>query len=267
MRELDLDYGALSNLIRSIDNQEVAVFEIPAESASVIADQLSVAVRRCYVSDAVLDARAHAAGRPRADILAARLPDRGSTMAGDFGEILTSIFQAAREHPNELFDAKKWRLKQDRTMPAPKSDVVQMVLPYWPLSSAEDRLICSEVKTKSTHGGSTPVADAIRDSRKDSDGRLIKTLEWLKERALDTGLTTVTIEMLDRFIEAIDHPQASLEFSAVAVLCASLDLESELRDVALPSRTERAVVILTVPDLKTYYEDVFQRALVSVSIG
>lgn len=266
MRELALDYGALGALFRAIDDGEIAIFEIPAAGASTLAHQLGVAVRRCYISDASIDARAKATGRPPHDVVAARLPDRGSTMAGDFGEILTSIFHAAREHPSELFDAKKWRLKQDRTMPAPKSDVVQMVLPHWPQSSAEDRLICSEVKTKSTQGSSTPIADAIRDSRKDSDGRLIKTLEWLKERALDTGLTTVSIEMLDRFIEAIDHPQATREFSAVAVLCSNLDLESEMQDVEIPPRGERAVVILTVPDLKDHYEAVFHSALMSVGM-
>lgn len=267
MRELAFDYGALRDLFSDLDHEDVAVFEIPAASASAIAEQLGVAVRRCYISDASIADRANATGRPPREIVAARLPDRGSTMAGDFGEILTAIFQAAREHPNELVDAKKWRLKQDRTMSAPKSDVVQMVLPHWPQPSSEDRLLCSEVKTKSTRGTSTPIADAIRDSRKDSDGRLIKTLEWLKERALDTGLTTVTIDMLDRFIDAIDHPQASREFSAVAVLCSSIDLDSELSDVELPPPTERAVVILTVTDLKAYYESVFEAALTSVVDG
>ena len=73
--------------------------------------------------------------------------------------------------------------------------------------------------------------------------------------------------MLDRFIDAIDHPQASREFSAVAVLCSSIDLDSELSDVELPPPTERAVVILTVTDLKAYYESVFEAALTSVVDG
>lgn len=267
MRELALDYGAIGNLLNAIDRDEVIVVEIPATGASEIAEQLGVAVRRCYVSDAALEARAIATGRSRRDILTAHLPDRGSTMAGDFGEILTAVIHAAREHPHEVFDAKKWRLKQDRNAPAPKSDVVQMILPHWPQPSIEDRLICSEVKTKSTHGASSPIAEAIKDSRKDSDGRLIKTLAWLKERALDTGHTTVTIEMLDRFIEAIDHPEASREFSAVAVLCSSIDIESELNEVELPPRAERAVIILTVPDLRAYYNRVFNIALTSVGTG
>ncbi len=264
MRELAFDYGAVRDLFSDIEHEDVAVFEIPAASSSAIAEQLGVAVRRCYISDASVATRANVTGRLPSEIVAARLPDKGSTMAGDFGEILTAIFQAAREHPLELLDAKKWRLKQDRTMPAPKSDVVQMVLPHWPQPSSDDRLLCSEVKTKSTRGTSTPIADAIRDSRKDSDGRLIKTLEWLKERALDTGLTTVTSDMLDRFIDAIDYPQATREFSAVAVLCSSIDLESELLDVELPNPTERAVIVITVSDLKAYYESVFEVALTSV---
>lgn len=102
----------------------------------------------------------------RAEIVSSVLPDRGSVMAGDFGEILTSIFQAASLYPLEVLDPKKWRLKQDRNQPAPHSDVVQLVVPDWPTATSADRVICSEVKTKSTDGRSTPVASAVADSRR-----------------------------------------------------------------------------------------------------
>jgi hypothetical protein len=39
-------------------------------------------------------------------------------MAGDFGEILAALFQATSEHPGEVIDPMKWRLKHDRTKPA-----------------------------------------------------------------------------------------------------------------------------------------------------
>lgn len=197
---------------------------------------------------------------PARDILAVKFPDRGSTMAGDFGEILVALFQAAHEYPAEVSDPKKWRLKEDRTKPAPKSDVVQFLAPEWPRSSPDDRLICSEVKTKSTPGSSKPITEAITDSKKDSDGRLIKTLNWLKERALDTGLETVSVQLLNRFIRAVDHPPALREFQAVAVICASL-VDRELRGVEPPSKEERALIVITVPDLKSHYESVYETAL------
>ncbi|MBM4291364.1 MAG: DUF1837 domain-containing protein, partial [Deltaproteobacteria bacterium] len=91
----------------------------------------------------------------------------GATMAGDFGEILVYLYQSVRELPVEALGVKKWRLKQDRTKPAPHSDVVHFVLPSWPMPSDKDVLLCSEVKTKSTDGDSTPIQSAIADSEKD----------------------------------------------------------------------------------------------------
>jgi hypothetical protein len=127
---------------------------------------LGVPVRRCYVTDALLEERTKALGVPKSQILAAKLPDSGSIMAGDFGEIIVYFYQAAMQHPREAFGPKKWRLKQDRMKPAPHSDVIHFVLPCWPTPSAEDILLCSEVKTKSTNGGSTPITEAIADCKK-----------------------------------------------------------------------------------------------------
>jgi hypothetical protein len=81
--------------------------------ANAWADALGVAVRRCYITDAVLEDRAAKTGAAKSALVAAKLPDPGSTMAGDFGEILVYFYQAAKEHPLEALGAKKWRLKHD----------------------------------------------------------------------------------------------------------------------------------------------------------
>lgn len=262
MQELEVDLEAFGDLFVTIQSDPFTLVEIDAEQAAALAGQLGVPVRRCYIGDRVLRERMAKTGSSAQALIGAKLPDRGSTMAGDFGEILTALFQAAREHPGEVFDPKKWRLKQDRTKPAPGSDVVQLILPHWPTPSDEDRVICSEVKTKSTRGRSKPVAAAIEDSKKDSSRRFVKTLNWLKERALDTGLSTVSTEHLDRFIRAVDYPPAQREFRAVAVISATL-VEAELEGVEAPPAGERSLVVLSVPDLKANYESVYDAALIS----
>lgn len=262
MRELEVDLEAFGAIFSPIQSTPFMVVEIDAATASALAKQLGVPVRRCYISDEALRERMTRTSASAREIIGAKLPDRGSTMAGDFGEILTALFQAAREHPGEVLDPKKWRLKQDRTKPAPGSDVVQMILPHWPTASEEDRIICSEVKTKSTPGASKPIASAIADSEKDSARRFIKTLNWLKERALDTGLSTVKVEQLDRFIHAVDHPTARREFRAVAVIAASL-VADELAGAVAPPASERMLVVISVPDLKAHYEQVYDAALLS----
>ena len=234
------------------------------EAADSWLNALTDGIRRCYVSDELLDERASATGSSRPDVLASVLPDSGAVMAGDFGEILVFIYQATAEHPAVVIGPKKWRLKQDRTKPAPYSDVVQFIVPNWPDPTEHDRVLCSEVKTKSTGGDSTPIASAIADSEKDRVGRLAKTLVWLRERAMLEDLGTTSIAHLDRFIEATDHPPARKEFRAVAVLCTSL-LADELAAMPELEPSGAKVVVLGVPDLKRRYEAFFDAVRTSVT--
>src|SRR5690606_6512245 len=66
--------------------------EVGENVRQLLASAIAVPLRRCYISDARIAAR-EADGRLRQEVLAAVLPPRGSVMAGDFGEILTAIFQ------------------------------------------------------------------------------------------------------------------------------------------------------------------------------
>ena len=58
---------------------------VSATHARAWGDALGVAVRRCYITDALLEERSSRLGEARATILDARLPDPGPTMSGDFG--------------------------------------------------------------------------------------------------------------------------------------------------------------------------------------
>jgi hypothetical protein len=264
MRDLDLNIDELlASFPREADSPYVLV-RVPDDQADAWHEALAAGVRRCYVADDFLDARAAQIGLSRADVLASLLPDQGAVMAGDFGELMVFIFQGASEHPSAVIGPKKWRLKQDRSKPAPYSDVVQFIVPAWPDASGEDRILCSEVKTKSTSGDSTPIASAIADSEKDRIGRLAKTLVWLKERAILEDLGTTSIAHLDRFIEATDHPPAQKEFRAVAVICTSL-LDNELEAAPEIEETDCSVVVIAVPDLKRRYEALFNAAHASVA--
>ncbi len=223
------------------------------------AEALGVAVRRCYVTDGLLSQSAAARQVPQLDVIAAKLPDAGSTMAGDFGEILVYLYQGAQQHPLVAMGATKWRLKQDRTKPAPHSDVVHLVLPSWPYPSADDLVICAEVKTKSTDGASTPIKSAIEDSLIDRTSRLTRTLVWLRERALTEDLGDIKLEHLDRFINATEHPEAQRRFRAVAVVSADL-VDAELADAPAAAPAEYTVVVIVVPDLHATYTSVFAAA-------
>jgi hypothetical protein len=154
-------------------------------------------------------------------------------------------------------DPKKWRLKQDRTKPAPQSDVVQFLVPQWPSASDADALVCAEVKTKSTKSASSPVAKAITDSKKDQEGRLVKTLQWLRERSMTEDLGTVDDALIDRFLKPIEHPPARHDFKAVVVICSTL-VEDELKSMTAPLPDKAALVVISVDQLKDHYEALYQ---------
>lgn len=99
-------------------------------------------------------------GISRAAVLATKLPDPGSIMSGNFGEIVGYIYLAGI-NGSAIVGLKRWRLKEDRTRSAPGSDVVQFVLTHWPAPSADDSLVCAEVKAKATPGSWAPLGAAI----------------------------------------------------------------------------------------------------------
>lgn len=147
-----------------------------------------------------------------------------------------------------------------RIFPIARSkDVVHFVVPAWPTASAEDVVLCSEVKTKSTDGASTPIKAAIEDSFKDRTSRLARTLVWLRERALTDDLGDVSLQHLDRFINATEHPAAQKRFRAVAVVSADL-VEAEVADAPTQAHPEYTVVVISVPDLQATYTSVFAAA-------
>lgn len=159
-------------------------------------------------------------------------------------------------------DPVRWRYKADRTKAAPYSDVVQMVLPEWPESSANDRIVCAEVKAKATKGSFDPIMAAGAGSAADRGGRLVNTLEWLKDKALTEGSDVVQIAQLDRFIHAIDHPEASREFCAVAVIDSEF-VDDEIARGTAPDEGECALIVISVPELKRRYVELFDAIVAS----
>lgn len=264
MRDLGIDTATIKSWFEDQRQSPYILVRVSDEHAAAWADVLGVPVRQCYIDDALLEERATATHRPKSELVAAKLPDRGSTMAGDFGEILVFLYHAAVEPEIELIGPKKWRLKQDRKKAAPYSDVIHFVLPHWPEPSTDDRILCSEVKTKSTAGVSSPISSAVADCEKDRTSRLAKTLVWLKERALYEDLGTTTVAHLERFTKATDYPAAQKQFRAVAVICARL-VDGELEDAPEEEPSEHTVVVIAVPDLKQRYEDVFDAVHASVA--
>lgn len=264
MNELGLEITRALPWFPHVSETPYVLVQVSDEHANAWADQIRDAVRRCYLTDALLQEREQeleldlpgTREARQAHIINSKLPDAGSTMAGDFGEILVYIYQATKAYPQVALGPKKWRLKQDRTKPAPRSDVVHFILPTWPTPSADDVILCAEVKTKSTNSSSSPIDEAIADCTKDRTSRLSKTLVWLRDRATGENMGNIQIPHLNRFINAIDHPAVTKCFRAVVVVCSSL-VNAELIKAPAHASPDYTLVIISVPNLHAVYTAVF----------
>lgn len=268
MEELGLDAATILGWFS--DRTEEATYtllRVSQEDAQKFPEELRDAIRRAYISDEGLHRRAveleqqlQGSEKDRqTQVIAALLPDPSATMAGDFGEIFFYICQATMEHPRVATGPKKWRLKQDRTKPAPKSDVLHFVLPTWPTPSADDEILCAEVKLKSTNRDSHPITKAIDDCAKDRTSRLASTLVWLKERAILESLGTINIAKLDRFIKNDQYQKAQKKFRAVAIISSNL-IEVELANVPSERSPDYSLVIISIPNLHRVYNDAYVMA-------
>jgi len=263
MDELGFDFTEAVAWFPHDQEHPYVLVRISAQNVAELSAAMGVPLRRCYITDAALEQAIAQRGLTREEIVRAVLPDAGAVMSGDFGEVLTYFYQAARELPANAIGPKKWRLKQDRTKPAPKSDVIHFVMPDRPHASAADSVLCSEVKAKATAGTFTPIAKAIADCKLDRTSRLASTLVWLRERAMTTDLGDVDIPLLDRFIDAVNSPPAAKRFRAVAVICNAL-LDNELVAAPTDADPEFTLVIIGVPNLHATYSAVYAAAVASV---
>lgn len=263
MDELGFDFKNALAWFPHDKEQPYVLVRMSAQHVAELSKVMDVPLRRCYITDAALDAAANQHGLTREEVVRAALPDAGAVMSGDFGEVLTYFYHATRALPADAIGPKKWRLKQDRTKPAPKSDVIHFIMPDRPQASEADTVLCSEVKAKATASTFTPIAHAIIDCKKDRTSRLASTLVWLRERAMTTDLGDVDIPLLNRFIDAVDHPPAVKRFRAVAVVSNDL-LDNELISAPPEADPEFTLVVIGVPDLRATYTALYAAAIASV---
>lgn len=236
----------------------------PAQ-ATELPNALGMAIRRCYISDEKVSTQA-IKYPPATKVIAAALPDPGSVMSGEFGEILTYFYQGSTALPMAAVGLRRWHLKQDRNKAAPYSDVVHLVLPDWPNPSANDAVLCSEVKAKSTKGKFEPIQKAIEGCDTDRISRLAGTLAWLRERAITGATEGASVEQLTRFIEPAGLPAAIKKFHAVAVVCDSL-VTDEITKAPATRSPDYEVVVISVPKLKETYETAYTTAMNAVPLA
>lgn len=260
--DLGLSFQVTAGWFSAEQRASYRFISVTSAQATALPTALGMAIRRCYISDEKVSTQA-IKYPPATKVIAAALPDPGSVMSGEFGEILTYFYQGSTALPMAAVGLRRWHLKQDRKKAAPYSDVVHLVLPNWPNPSAQDAVLCSEVKAKSTKGKFEPIKDAIEGCETDRISRLAGTLSWLRDRAITGATEGASVEQLTRFIEPAGLPPAEKKFQAVAVVCDSLVTDEIAKAPATPS-PDYEVVIISVPKLKDTYEAAYTNAMNAV---
>lgn len=260
--DLGLSYQATAGWFSTVRKPSYVFVSVTKAQAIALPAVLGLAIRRSYISDDKVATQA-IFYPPATNVIAAALPDPGSVMSGEFGEILAYFYQGATALPAAAIGLRRWHLKQDRNKAAPYSDVVHLVLPNWPEPSAMDTVLCSEVKAKSTKSTFEPIKSAIEGCKTDRTSRLAGTLVWLRERAITGATEGASVAQLTRFIEPAGLPPVVKKFQAVAVVCDSLVTEEE-KKAPVTSSPDYEVVVIAVPKLKATYEAAYITAMNAV---
>ena len=222
------------------------------------------AIPNCYISEHDLAVRINETGLSSSEILQNKLPDTGSVMAGDFGEVLT-LFYLGSERTETVNKLRKWRFKQDRTKAAPHSDVVILYRENVDQATKNDFVICAEAKLKSTASTFSPIERSIEGYNSDKTGRLARTLVWLKEKAIDHENTSY-INFIKRFTDDHLNKEFNKSYRAMAIIDRNFLDDELVKSLKLPTQgDEFEIIVLGINDLKDLYEQSFSRAINEVT--
>jgi uncharacterized protein DUF1837 len=245
---------------------EVRAQVLDDDKTKLLEDFMVREIPDCYISTIDLVARTEETGLAAPDILKNKLPDPGSIMSGDFGEVVTLFFLGS-ESNKAVTSVKKWRYKQDRKKPAPHSDVILLYREDINNPSKKDFVICAESKAKATHSTFRPIEKSIQGYVDDKTGRLARTLVWLKEKAIDNE-DSEYLKFITRFADDLVDIEFSKKYRAVAIIDTEYLDDELVQLIDLPVQGEEfEVIVLGITDLKKVYERSFSRAVGEVTCG
>ena len=206
--------------------------------------------------------------------MAALLPDPGSVMSGDFGEIVGYLYLASRQAgmigpKNGALSRTERRLRHILTSSNSFSRNGQRQvrkIAWCAVKPKQKRLRETRAirRTSVSPWFFAPIPAAIEGSQTDRTSRLSRTLVWLRERSLLQDMGAITVDQLNRFINATEFPACVREFHAIAVICSNL-VATELANLVpgtIPAGC--ALAVISVPNLRTTYTTVFEAVHASV---
>lgn len=245
-------------------NNGYLILKLGTEERYAFLSKIPQEYRICYITDKKIEEvfLAHKGAVSSKEIIRSKIPDPGSIMAGEFGEITAYFILKGKYLPLKLIGPKKWQWKIDRNKALPFTDVIMFHRNKKP--SNEDLLMSAEVKTKATKQTKNPILQAIEGVQKDNISRLARTLRWLKDIYTGVDPDPAKIEYLDRFINSQEdkYGKYTKHFKAVAVLDSSFlddDLKEKIEDPEIDGDFE--IIVVSIDALKEVYEDTYKAML------
>lgn len=249
-------------------NNGYLILKLKAEQRDAFLSIIPQEYRKCYITDKKIEEllSTHSGKVSAKKIIQSKIPDPGSVMAGEFGEITAYFVLMGKYLPLKLFAPKKWRWKIDRNKALPFTDIIMFHINKKP--SDEDLIMSAEVKTKSTKHTKNPIQQAVKGVQNDNISRLARTLRWLKDIHTSVEPNPVKIEYLDRLINSQEdkYGKYTKHFKAVAVIDSSFldnDLKEEIEDPDMDGDFE--IIVISIDTLKEVYEDTYKEMLKNYS--
>lgn len=178
-----------------------------------------------YISEERLKERMAKSGKSKTEIIRMLIPDKGSVMAGEFGEILATelIYEDIKErHKTGNYNPHKLRWKEDRNKAAQKTDVVL-------INKANEKLniYSAEVKVKSTGCPENQINEMFAGIIDDRGKRLGLSLYWIKEKENLNGEKR-EIDYIDSVVEKFKKFDVdnNIEKKFMGVLVADQSIDS-----------------------------------------
>ncbi|TGL59511.1 hypothetical protein [Leptospira sarikeiensis] len=185
------------------------------------------------------------------------LPDKGSIMSGDFGEICSFLIasEKSKKEKKPVYGPLKWRWK-DKNKASLHTDCILFYRKNFKTASTEDFLISIESKMKATPSKKKHrIQDAIDGAADDKLFRLALTLKWLERMYAKEGNIKEKLR-LERFQNPAKYGGYDIRNKAYAFIDERFLKEEESK--AIENNHNIIVIVFSIEKLKEAYEQTFE---------
>ncbi len=241
----------MRNFFDATQRDDFKIYQLKEEAFNDLLEILPKKFLDCYVPLEKVEQ-----SERRKEFIQSYIPNLPNLVSGEFGEILSFYLMQDIYSDKEPEAPKKWRYKENKNKPAQGTDFVLLCL-----NNNDNILVAAECKAKATCNTENPMVSAIAGMKKDALDRLVKTLIFLKDRALQENKVAL-FDRISRLLNPVDYETYDKHFKAIAIIDQAFVDDAFYQEVDINGIDfEYELVVIIVPNLKMKYQTVFSNIL------